>query len=150
MAVTIKSNLNLSARVDKITSEMKDILKEELIAIASEIDIRTASGKKVDGGSFASYRPSTIKQKQKANKQTSPVNLTNTGNMLGAWGKVTITETRKRITGIIGFTNSKSAEIAKQNQLGSSKRNRPARPWVGLSEKQRGRLYQRLGLQLSK
>ena len=125
MKVTFKNNVNLSLQLKKLTKEMANNLKNELIDVAAEIDQRTANGKDINGNTFKAYAPSTKKMKEKTGRQSSPPNLTQTGKMLNAAGKVKILETSNKITGIIGFSSAAEAEKGKWNQ--------ESRPWFGLS-----------------
>lgn len=140
MAITLKNKSNLSVKISKITDDLENILKAELIDLAAEIDIRTSSGKDIQGASFRPYAESTKRAKRSAknegSRQTSPVNLTQTGRMLASFGKVRIQKTKSKITGIIGFSNKAEGLKGKWNQA--------KRPWFGLSERQITRLLTRL------
>lgn len=144
MKVKINNNANLLISLNKVTDKMAADMKIALIDAAAEIDMRTSSGKNIDGGSFAPYRPSTKKQKIRDGKQSSPVNLTNTGKMLAAASKVTIEKTNTKIIGKIGFTSGAEAQKAKWNQEGSKSKNRPPRPFFGLAQRQIERIVRRL------
>lgn len=136
MAITVKNNTNLLVKLKKITDQMAIDLNTELITAAAEIDARTSSGRGIEGGSFKPYAESTKAFKKKTSRQISPVNLTQTGKMLGAASKIKITKTNNQLIGTIGFTNSEDAKKGKWNQ--------EKRPWFGLSNQQKTRIIRRL------
>lgn len=136
MTIKVTNNINLTIKLKKITDDIAIKLKEELIDAAAEISLRTQSGKGIDGSSFDPYADSTKKQKIRKSKQTSPVNLTDKGTMLGAARKVTITSTNNAIIGTLGFTSGAEARKGSYNQA--------KRPWFGLSDKQKTKILNRL------
>lgn len=144
MAIKVINNIDLSIKLKKITQDLAINLATELKDVAAEINVRTASGKMIEGGTFPKYADFTKKKKESQSKQSSPVNLTETGKMLTAADKVTIKETNTGIIGTISFSDSGAAQKGLWNQKGDARKNRPARPWFGLSEKQRKGIMQRL------
>jgi len=136
MAIKVENNINLNLKLKKITENLAITLKEELIDAAAEISLRTQGGKGIDGSSFKPYAESTRRAKLRAEKQTSPVNLTETGKMLASAVKVQITSTTNAIIGTLGFTSGEEAKKGSYNQ--------EKRPWFGLSDKQKTRILNRL------
>lgn len=63
---------------------LSDIRPEERGAETARLFMirRTRGGRDRYGNAFSPYRPRTIKQKQRKGQQVSPVNLTDSGNML--------------------------------------------------------------------
>lgn len=148
MKVIINNKLKLEAQVNAKLDRFIQQLSTELLDAAAEINTRTATGKMIEGSTFPGYAEFTKKKKRMnkggRSKQTNPVNLTETGKMLTAANKIKITKTNNAIIGIIRFSDKASAEKGKWNQQGDPKRNRPARPWFGLSNQQKTGIIRRL------
>ena len=140
MAITVKNNTNLVVKLKKITDQMAIDLQTELLDAATEIRVRTAGGRGIEGGGFKAYEESTKRAKlgkgNKGSRQITPVNLTQSGDMLESASLVKITKTNNQLIGTIGFTNSEDAKKGKWNQ--------EKRPWFGLSNQQKTRIIRRL------
>ncbi len=119
------------AKLDNIEQRFQDALADE----AARIDIRTRSGKDVDGNTFEPYSPQYAKFKAKRGRRVDPPDLTFTGRMLAA-----ITTSVKRAAGqLIGIIEFSSAlEGAK------ARKNMERRRFFGLSDEQVARLKAKL------
>jgi hypothetical protein len=136
MAIEIKNNLNLEIKIKEFTKRTAAELKTALIDAASDIKIRTAQGKEINGSTFKPYSKSYAAKKERQGKQVMPPNLFQTGDMNASAGKVEIYETNGDIYGKIGFTNN--------DEMLKGQYNQKKRPWFGLSELQKTVIINRL------
>ena len=119
------------ARIKAVEGEFERAIQDE----ATRMVLRTRSGTDVNGQAFAPYSKTYAKRREKAGRNTSPVDLTVTGKMLAAV-QAKVEKLAGKVVGTI-FVNS-AAEAVK------AAGNQRTRPWFGLSDEQVNRLINRL------
>jgi hypothetical protein len=131
VTIDLKINFDPKNLIGK-PAEIKLVLDRELANAARDIAKQAGQGIAADGQPFAPYAESTARARRKKGFQTSPVNLTNTGNMLRAI--TTKSEVRDgELEGTIFFANAQAGEIATYHTEGTEKM--PVRNFFGLSDR---------------
>lgn len=123
----------------KLRQAVRQTVREETPKLSQEIISRTRRGQNVQGGSFRSYSESYKKQRQRMGLQTSPVNLTVTGEMLDLQEK--IVERSDEVVATISVPIL-TEEYAKRHNKGL--RGMPKRNFMGLSKQQVNKFKERL------
>ncbi|MEM1347987.1 MAG: hypothetical protein AAGI01_05465 [Myxococcota bacterium] len=103
-----------------------DDMQEAVDLLMHRILTRTREGRSVRGSYFRRYKPATMEQRTKRGRNTSPVTLTDSGQMSAALtGRVDGT------TGVLYFATRRSGQIALWLHEGT--RRMVARPWFGVA-----------------
>lgn len=111
----------------RVPDALLNHMDQEARALVETIRIRTARGVAVDGARFEPYAPSTARKK----KRTSPVDLTETGQMLGSL-RVRNAGSRVRARSIV-LSGERNRRLAAIHQFGAQtgRGNIPSRKWFG-------------------
>src|ERR1700752_5174468 len=117
-------------RIDRMRERLGPALADE----AARIVVRTQRGQDVDGNSFAPYSKQYAKHRARKGRNTTPVDLTFTGNMLSAISTEGAEEGGATV-GKLSFNSAREAVKARGNQ--------EKRPFFGLSDEQVERIKRR-------
>jgi len=123
MTIKITNNSRIVFRVGKILEKKQVAFEKAMIDEVAEIAIRTLSGTDVEGKPFEPYTPKYAEFRKKKGRTAGLPNLSFTGNMLAAM-RARFEKRPGRLTGIIGFLDTKERKKALGNQ--------EHRNWFGL------------------
>jgi len=132
-SIEIKNSEVIVRAVKERVEAQKRALQQAAADAAAEIVIRTQSGRDVEGAVFTPYTEPYEKRKAKSGRNTSPPDLTYTGNMLAAI-QTDFEETSTGARARIFFNSALEAAKAAGNQL--------KRRFFGLSEEQAKQIAQ--------
>ena len=132
MGLKIKNTFNVARVKRELLQPMAKKLNSELLDAAAEIVQRTLSGRDMRGGEFRQYAPMTKRKKIAEGKQSDPVNLTETGQMLKSI-KTTVQTLANSLVGRIFFTGGGASTKASKHMQGAGV---PKREFFGLSKEQ--------------
>ena len=135
MSVKVTQRVNLTKLIDENIVLKLEEFEQAVLDEVTVLSLRTLSGQGSNNRPFMKYDDSTIEQKKKKGKQTNPVNLTDTGDMLN--GVVaSFSKTKNAFRAEIGFnTKEQSKKAFWTDQL---------RPWFKLSRRQVKNIRERI------
>lgn len=84
LKIQVNDKSGLKELAENFSSNLKSRLDSLGDKLRTDIITRTQGGTDANGQSFAPYRPFTVAQKIKKGQQISPVNLTDSGEMLAS------------------------------------------------------------------
>lgn len=136
MSIEIIKNFDLPSLFKRARASLEAEIGKIGSDVVAEIDVRTASGKDRTGATFKPYAPGTIQQKRRTGRQTTPPNLTQTGQMLSAVD-YRIEKTGNTVDLLIGLNSTDAANKARWNRDNG-------REFMGLTREQQTRIFDRI------
>ena len=140
MGITFRSTFNAKRIGEAIIQKLEKKLETAMAEAVTQIDTRTASGRKIDGGSFEKYSDAYAEFKTKAGRNARP-DLTFTGQMLAAMQS----KVERIATGFLGrifFQGGRTGSTASNDQIAGY--NQKTRPFFGLSDTQKKQILKKL------
>jgi hypothetical protein len=152
MGTEITKNYSLEQVTDDILATLETALYRALVDEEAEIQIRTRSGQGPDGEPFPDYSKGYAKFREKRGRNTSPVDLTFTGNMLnssevGGGLQTTVNRDGVQITGEMFFNDTTAPDPRSGKQVSARDKagwNDATRPFFSLNETQVNRIVEKL------
>jgi hypothetical protein len=152
MGTEITKNYNLGEVTDEILATLETALYQALVDEEAEIQIRTRSGQGPDGESFPEYSKAYAKFRDKRGRNTSPVDLTFTGNMLqssqvGGGMQTAVNRDGVEIVGEMFFNDTTAPDPRSGKQVSARDKagwNDATRPFFSLNETQVNRIVEKL------